>query len=471
MTEMPRFRAADWLLLLLVVLGAAGARLGYFALSLEQITDPAPLAVQDAPKRYLPADPSLPVACAELPDLFHNVKEHGWGGALAPLADVEERTAHTAPGYAWLAGRLARVLDDPEATVSVLRWGQLALGSLTAGLYFLFARRAFRSAAVGTLTGLLCAVHPFWVINTLELDDGTLSCFLLGAALFLGTRGAEEGDSACSLLFGLALAGLALLRAALLPFAGIACLAFLLRCRQAERGWLCALLAVLGLANGLAAWTLRNWMAPNVRDIVPVANSTYLHLWMGVNAKANGGPQDEATLRATLRTDPGKDRLGEILAETNQSRRYGMLAHDVLDQVTADPGGVLYRRLLAGQSFVFGRQWFDDNGTLARVPAPERVPAEIAHVYPAALQGSLLAMLLLGLAGWRWSYPWRREARLAALAVFWIPLPYLLTHAAALSGPRLPLDGVLLCYCAFALLCLAPGVSEHLRREAPKTDL
>jgi hypothetical protein len=32
----------------------------------------------------------------------------------------------------------------------------------------------------------------------------------------------------------------------------------------------------------------------------------------------------------------------------------------------------------------------------------------------------------------------------------------LLSYAEALHGPRLPLDGILLCYVAFALVCLAP---------------
>jgi hypothetical protein len=52
--------------------------------------------------------------------------------------------------------------------------------------------------------------------------------------------------------------------------------------------------------------------------------------------------------------------------------------------------------------------------------------------------------------------------------VIWIPLPYILCHAADLSGPRLPLDGVLLCYSAFALLCLVPGIGGWLLRGAPQ---
>ena len=46
------------------------------------------------------------------------------------------------------------------------------------------------------------------------------------------------------------------------------------------------------------------------------------------------------------------------------------------------------------------------------------------------------------------------------LAVLFVPLPYLLSHAEHLSGPRLPLDGVLLCYAAFALVSLIPGLVQ-----------
>ena len=73
-------------------------------------------------------------------------------------------------------------------------------------------------------------------------------------------------------------------------------------------------------------------------------------------------------------------------------------------------------------------------------------------------------MLLLGVLGWRWTYNWRRESRLLALAVMWVPFPYILSHGEALSGPRLPLDGVLLCYSAFVLACLAPNVGKALLR-------
>jgi hypothetical protein len=446
MTEMPRFSLKDFLLLLLVLGAAGGARTAYLFTSLDDLSDPPSLFVQSA------QGPVGPVK---------DGKGETWWLTRAPLSEAEEKTAHTAPGFPWLVGSLDNALNDPARTITAVRYAQLALGSLTAGLYFFFARRAFRSSAVGALAGLFCALHPFWIINTLELNDGVLACFLLGLALATGARASQEGDALASLVYGLALAGLALVRAALLPFGVVASLWFLLRCRKVSRGWLCALLAFLGFANGLAPWTVRNLRT--FHQVIPVADSMYLHLWMGVNPAANGGPQNEDTLLETL----GKERYDELRAEKNQARRYHLLGADVLRQVSEDVPGTLHRRLLAGQCFVFGRAWFTMDGTLAGARPVAPLPVEIAGSYRAVLEATLLGMLVFGLLGWRWSYGWRTEGMPASLAVIWIPLPYLLSHAEILSGPRLPLDGVLLCYSAFALLCLVPGIGGRLLRGAP----
>ena len=48
------------------------------------------------------------------------------------------------------------------------------------------------------------------------------------------------------------------------------------------------MLAFLGFLNGLAAWSFRNWQT--FHDVLPIVDSTYLHLWMGNNPRATGGP-------------------------------------------------------------------------------------------------------------------------------------------------------------------------------------
>lgn len=458
MRDLPPFGAATIVGLLLVVAVAAGARAWYVAVGADQGALAPALRVQGDPQQPIPAPPPDGRAPAGLEPFAQNVAEHNWFAGPAPLAAKDEETAHVAPGYPWLFGLIARYHDDPAR---VARWAQVALGALTAGAFFLFARWAFASTATATVAGLLCALHPFGVLATAELADGVLAGFLLAAALALGTRAGQVGGAVTSLLFGLSLAGLAMTRAALLPFTLIAFVWFLGRCRHARWGWFAALLAFLGYANGLAPWAVRNYRV--FGEPVPIASSTYLHLWMGNCPQATGGPLDDAGLRDTL----PPQRLQQLLDEPNQVRRYGQLSAEVLGSINDDPAGTVGRRLTAGQAFFLGERWLR-NQELVAVHEGESVaepPAWLAADAELILRSALLGTLLLAFLGWRWSAAWAWHGRLAALAVVWVPVPYLLSHAAALSGPRLPLDGVLLCYAAYALTHLGAG-----RRPAAVAD-
>src|SRR5262249_12098939 len=92
------------------------------------------------------------------------------------------------------------------------------------------------------------------------------------------------------------------------------------------------------------------------------------------------------------------------------------------------------------------------------------LPDWLSPALPTILYGSLLAMIPLGVIGWRWTHAWRRESRLLAVAPLLVPLPYLLSHAEWLQGPRLPLDGVFLTFAAFVLACVVPSVALALFR-------
>jgi hypothetical protein len=443
------FRLADLVLLLLTLALALAARVGYLVQYADHAATPGPLQVQEE--------------TSEQAALIANIKAYRWFGCVAPLAADEERTAHVAPGYPWLLGELARLLPETVRMEAVVRWVQAALGAVTAVLYFLFALRAFGSRVVAWLTGILCALHPFWIVDTAAISDGVLATFLLAACIFLGARGGAAGGALTSLLLGLALAGLALVRAALFPFAVVALLWFLLRCRRLANGWLAAILAFLGFVTGLAPWTLRNFEA--FQDVFPIVDSMYFHLWSGNNPRATGGPLDKSVLTQAL------PRSADELAGMSQPDRYRELARPVVEELQHDPQAALERRLWAGLCFFFGEDWltqrklaraigYQDNGeTLVRDSGP----------LPLLLVASLLGLLLLGALGWRLTYGWRQTSMPAALAVCWVPLPYILSHGEALSGPRLPLDGVFLCYAAFTLACLVPSLGKTLL-QGPSSD-
>lgn len=432
MAEMRRLTLTDGLLLAVIIALAAATRAGYLMSCADNARNGGPLVVETPPE-------GLYKLANNLKDIHHFV-------CRAPFAAEEEETAHLAPGYPWLMSLIARVTAEGTRD-STLRWLQCGLGALTAGLYFLFARRAFASLAVAVLAGILCALHPFWIIDTATIADGVASTFLLALSLFFAVRARQTSGPLSSLLYGLALAALALTRAALLPLAFVALGWFLFRSRTLMRGWLCALLAFLGFVIGLAPWAVRNWKL--FGEPLPIVDSAYYHLWIGNNPHATGGPVTNEALR-----DAPTDELAKI---SRQPDRYARLGSLVRQEIQDAPVTTVRRRMIAGLDFLFGERWFKDGQLADRIGSEDAMPDWLARSYPVVLQSTLLGLLALGFLGWRWTYAWRSSAMPSSLAVIWLPLPYLLSHADALSGPRLPLDGVLLCYAAFALACLLPA--------------
>ncbi len=432
MSNQRPFGLVGFLLLLIVFLGAAAIRAGYLLTYADSGATAGPIQVQET--------------SPELRELITNVKDSTWFGDHAPFSEEEEQTADHSPGYPWLVGLLARLVDAAVLDKTV-RWIQVGLGALTAAVYFLFALRAFSSRVVALLAGAFAAVYPFWVSSSAEVNDAVLAGLLLALAVYLGTRAVQTHGPFASLLFGLSLAGLALVRAATLPFGFVALAWFLLRSRHESRGWLCALLAFLGFVNGLVPWTIRNYQA--FGEPLPVVSSAWLHLWIGNNENANGGPETESMLQSAP--------AGDLKAIKNQPQRYARLSGLVWDEVRQRPVRTVERRIWAGLDFLWGERFF----TAHRLADPTK-PDENVSVWEFSLLLSLLILYALAFLGWRWTYAFRKECVPATLAVIWLPLPYLLSHAGALHGPRLPLDGVLLCYAAFALCCLIPGIGGNL---------
>jgi 4-amino-4-deoxy-L-arabinose transferase-like glycosyltransferase len=436
MSVLPRFGLKEILLLLLVVAVAAGLRVGYLLVYCDNATAWSPIAVQG-------------MQSDEQRDLINSLRDNWWFGGRPTFGPTVDQSAHVAPGYPWLVSLIARLPLDLEVTV---RWSQCGLGAITAGLYFLFARRAFRSTIVGLLAGLATAAYPAWIVNTAEFNDGVLATFLLAFTLWLGARVGQEGGPLLSLLLGIVLAMACLVRPAWLPFGFAVMLWFLLRCRELPRGWFLSLLVVLGFANGLAPWTVRNYQV--VGDIVPLVDSAPVDLWMGNCPDGHGGQVKEAVMLKNLAQQRGQEveSLKKDLAAMTSKQRASVLLMAVVAEAQAHPAETLHRRFGAGVGFFLGGSW------LTTFPDEKRSALNNTE---AILAGSLVMVMVLSFLGWRWSYGWRRESMPASLAVVLIPLPYLLSHAEVLHGPRLPMDGVLICFAVFASCCLVPGYGKR----------
>ena len=272
----------------------------------------------------------------------------------------------------------------------------------------------------------------------------------------------QTSGAFASLLFGLSLAALALVRAALLPFAFVALAWFLLASRQVTRGWLCALVAFLGFVIGLAPGRYAITGTSASRCRWPTRRTSISGI--GNNQRATGGPAGNVLESAPVE---------ELQNIAHQPSRYARAAREWWGYVQEHPLATLKHRFWATAYFLFGER--GSRRTSSRKSDRRKLHQCLAG-WRRYIQQRVLAagLFFLAFLGWRWTRGWAATAMPSALAVIWVPLPYILGHAEALHGPRLPLDGILLCYAAFALCCLVPGVGGRLLRGAvsqrPKKD-
>ncbi len=478
MQEQFRFRWLDVGWFVIVVILAGGVRCTYLhtlttdtsAAGLAQ-TNAAPFRVQNAPttidQSYLDKRLQIDEKAREaklghqLTDfdlLVYHINSDERFASIPPFpandeTGIVEETAHIAPGHPWFCALLIRFGIN-------LGLVQIVLGALTAGLYYVFARLAFRNMIVAVLAGGLCALHPFWIVSTGELADGVLTSFLLATSLVLGVAAGRSRNFVFGLLYGLALAGLCLVRAIFVPFGLVGILWLLAKCRADRKTWLCPLLAVLGFANGLALWSVRNFQTFD-KEIVPVSTATYLHVWMGNNPGATGVSMTPAEIQSTLPSE----RVEE-LQRLPQTKRFDGLASDAFSYVRDHPAETVKNRIRTTGYFYFGRAWFtgeyDSSTSSASENEGGKIQIWIRKHSPLFVHATLLGMFVLGFLGWRWTHGPHTQTGLAALALLWIPLPYILTHAENYFGPRLPLDGILLSFSAFAIACLIPGLRQQV---------
>jgi len=371
---------------------------------------------------------------------------------LAPLAARDEFAAYLAPAYP-----VFRVLWEEVASYADvppkqwLRWTFAVLGSLTAVLVFMAARRAFDHLPIALLAGLGAAFYPLWIVNVAELGDGVFATFVFMATLVLGIRAGQQGGAWTCFCYGVLL-GLAMLtRGAWVPFVLVAFFWFLWRCRDLPQGWVCSLLTLVALSGTSTPWLV--YLYRQTGSVIPGSSSSGWHLWVGNNSRADGGPFREDMVQLL-------DNV-KVLAEKPQTERYYWMYNLVVEEWYRDPPASLARRLRAGVAFFLGHDFLTKGsaGILGNASA-QGINADEVGFTGGALAG-LLALLLLAPLGWRWSFAFKECSVPLQATLFWIPLPYVLSHAETLHGPRLPLDGVLLILAALALVNMIPGLGAR----------
>ncbi len=348
-----------------------------------------------------------------------------------------------------------------DSLVQRLRLIQALIGALAIIPAYGMATTLFGNRRVGLVAALLVAINYTLAAATTELLTETL--FMAGLLLFfwliLAGGAAPAGHSAArrTLVAGLSLGALALLRSVALPLLPLGALWLLMR-RPPTSRWMPAIMLILGATLVIAPWTIRNYATYGALILIDTTGAE--NLWL------DNDPDGREFVKQQLYA-LGDDRaLRQRLAAERGTRV-------ILD----DPARFLDKAWGEAQKF-FALQYFDDLRARRAIWVP---PAE---VWLRVLAGDGLWLLLLigGTIGWwlgseanhrtdgarlfgfaspRWLFlPWAFYTLLTALAFhvelrYRLPLyPALLPYAAWLIvGPRTPRHWLKLV--GAALSCLA----------------
>lgn len=191
-----------------------------------------------------------------------------------------------APGYAWILSLVLRVGAEPI----VLKYLQLALGVLNAGLVYRLSTRIF-SVRVGIIAGLAWALYPSALFHELLLLKPTLAVFwsLLALNLLVGGRSSESPSPWAVLGAGLALGLGALLRGEMLVVTWVLALSMLWRTwRQGtwRMGMRSAAILVVAQLLIVAIPTVQN--ATRGGGFVVLAYGGGVNFYIGNHAGADG---------------------------------------------------------------------------------------------------------------------------------------------------------------------------------------
>jgi hypothetical protein len=194
--------------------------------------------VNDEPEYYVPA------VCIAQGQGYCKIPQQSIDQVLRP-------TAYRMPGPSLILA-LAFVMLGPS--IELARWLSIVIGSLSAPMMYLFARK-FIPGRAALFSGLACALWPTHIYNCFYVQSESyfIPAMLLSLLLTLGALGSRSLWP--SLIAGAAWGMTTLIRPHGLPMSGLIALYMFWHLDWRHAGAL-----VLGVSCMLAPWVVRNWI-------------------------------------------------------------------------------------------------------------------------------------------------------------------------------------------------------------------
>jgi hypothetical protein len=427
-----------------------------------------------------------------------HLAEHGRFGGPVPLqADESEHSAALSPGYPFFVSQFYRGVDAASGELEpaerdrrarlALAVAQALLGAVTAGLVFLIAYRVFDSRIVALLAGALAVVHYLWIAGTGQIADGVLAAFLFAVTLHAGLRVAESAETGTAALFGISLGLLLLVRASLVLFALVALFWVISKLQDHPRASLATLVMLVAVFATPGLWLWRNYKLFGA--FVPITSRGGFDLWMGNSDAATGGALARGPTGPYGRFDARFEELSDRddLVKLPEPLRSLEMAKKAVWRpdgwIWSNVGRFLRLRGAAALYFGTGQRFWIDEKAVELEPNPEIPDESLAQAdvsgdesaslrtlasttaaaapelppYDARSKWTVILLWAGFVVGLFRSHRWRENQGMLIWGLFAAALPVIATHAGLLHGPRLPVDVVLLVYCAFAAASFIPG--------------
>lgn len=342
-----------------------------------------------------------------------------------------------------------------------VRWallGQAVITGVGVLAFAWFARRLFASRATELISAAIAASFVPLASFGSVLFAEALFVVLIILALTLLDGAITTGGWRRALLAGGTLALAALTRAVALLFVPIAALLVLFLATRPPRAGLAARLGpplalILGATLVIGPWTLRNYL---VHDrLILVDTNGGISMWYG-----------------TVRSEEDR-RAGEaaIFSLPNLADRQALAVRMTVERIREDPAQFLNRvRFKLASLFLLQSRSFAVGDVVTISPRDEQIALSAGeNPRPLSLLADLQYVLIMlgGIAGLCFAPAWRRATPTVAWFAFGVALSAI---TVAHHRLRLPLVGVLVPFCAYALWRL-PAALRALRRGPGRTAL
>lgn len=330
--------------------------------------------------------------------------------------------------------------------------GQAALTGVGVLAFAWLGRRLFASRTVGLISALIAATFV-----PLASFGSVLFAEALFVALIVLSLAALDGAIAVggwrrALLAGALFALAALTRAVALMFIPVAALLLLALAPAPRRPGLPARLAaplalLLGAALLIGPWALRNYAVH--QRLILVDTNGGISMWYGTVR----GEEDQAAGEAA------------IFALPNLADRQALAVRMTIERIREDPGFFLGRaRFKVASLFLLQSRSYAVGDVVTISPRDEQIALSAGeNPRPLSLLADLQYVLIMlgGIAGLAFAPSWRRAAPLVLWFLFGVGLSAI---TVAHHRLRLPLVGVVIPFCAYALWRLPAALRASRRR-------